>query len=242
MRQADSHESLEFPIRENHPIRANRANFRFARITPLRWKRYDQELQRQRTCQTFGVNFLVRFASKSFFYWEDLFTHRSAGRGLFRRGLFVVHTRNDENYGNHENHETKIWKLLPEPRKPRDEVLKATPFGAPNKEFICALMPTFGHFKTYGSVNLWFACGSPLTKTTETTKITRTTKTTQTATNKEPSAGFAEITETTKMTKTTGIQGANHRFPKPQVLEIPDKSHNLDGPNWGLFLYQRVPH
>ena len=33
-RQADSHESLEFPIRENHPIRTNRAN-RFARITPL---------------------------------------------------------------------------------------------------------------------------------------------------------------------------------------------------------------
>ena len=27
--QADSHESLEFPIRANHPIRANRAN-RFA--------------------------------------------------------------------------------------------------------------------------------------------------------------------------------------------------------------------
>ena len=35
-RQADSHESLEFPIRANHPIRTNRANFRFARITPLR--------------------------------------------------------------------------------------------------------------------------------------------------------------------------------------------------------------
>ena len=35
MRQADSHESLEFPILANHPIRANRAN-RFARITPLR--------------------------------------------------------------------------------------------------------------------------------------------------------------------------------------------------------------
>ena len=33
-RQADSHESLEFPIRANHPIRANRAN-RFARIAPL---------------------------------------------------------------------------------------------------------------------------------------------------------------------------------------------------------------
>ena len=33
-RQADSHESLEFPIRANHPIRANRAN-RFARITRL---------------------------------------------------------------------------------------------------------------------------------------------------------------------------------------------------------------
>ena len=35
VRQADSHESLEFPIHANHPIRANRAN-RFARITPLR--------------------------------------------------------------------------------------------------------------------------------------------------------------------------------------------------------------
>ena len=33
-RQAASHESLEFPIRANHPILANRAN-RFARITPL---------------------------------------------------------------------------------------------------------------------------------------------------------------------------------------------------------------
>ena len=33
-RQADSHKSLEFPIRANHPIRAYRAN-RFARITPL---------------------------------------------------------------------------------------------------------------------------------------------------------------------------------------------------------------
>ena len=32
--QADSHESLEFPIRANHPICANRVN-RFARITPL---------------------------------------------------------------------------------------------------------------------------------------------------------------------------------------------------------------
>ena len=34
-RQADSPESLEFPIRANHLIRANRAN-RFARIMPLR--------------------------------------------------------------------------------------------------------------------------------------------------------------------------------------------------------------
>ena len=32
--QADSHESLEFPIRANHQFRANRAS-RFARITPL---------------------------------------------------------------------------------------------------------------------------------------------------------------------------------------------------------------
>ena len=34
--QADSPESLKFPIRANHPIRANRANNRFAQITPLR--------------------------------------------------------------------------------------------------------------------------------------------------------------------------------------------------------------
>ena len=53
--------------------------------------------------------------------------------------------------------------------------------------------------------------------------MTKTTKTIQTATNKELSAGFAEITETTKMTKTTGIQGANQRFPKPQVSEYPSK-------------------
>ena len=54
-------------------------------------------------------------------------------------------------------------------------------------------------------------------ETTEITKMTKTTKTIQTATNKELSAGSAEITETTKMAKTTGIQGANHRFPKPRV-------------------------
>ena len=41
-----------------------------------------------------------------------------------------------------------------------------------------------------------------------------TTKTTQTATNKELSAG---LTETTEMTETTGIQGANHGFPKQRV-------------------------
>ena len=46
-------------------------------------------------------------------------------------------------------------------------------------------------------------------------------KATQTAENKEWSAGFAEITETTEMTKTTGIQGANHRFPKPRVQKYP---------------------
>ena len=37
VRQADSHVSLEFPIRANHPIRANCAN-QFARITPLRYR------------------------------------------------------------------------------------------------------------------------------------------------------------------------------------------------------------
>ena len=45
VRQADSHESLEFPIRANHPIRANRAN-RFARITPLRcWHSKERPLE-----------------------------------------------------------------------------------------------------------------------------------------------------------------------------------------------------
>ena len=39
-RQADSPESLDFPIRANHPIRANRAN-RFARITPLSTERIE---------------------------------------------------------------------------------------------------------------------------------------------------------------------------------------------------------
>ena len=39
-RQADSHESLEFPIRANHPIHANRAN-RFAQITPLGAPNFD---------------------------------------------------------------------------------------------------------------------------------------------------------------------------------------------------------
>ena len=43
-----------------------------------------------------------------------------------------------------------------------------------------------GHFSAYGLPNLWFACGSPFTKTTEITQATnfKTTKTTQTATNK----------------------------------------------------------
>ena len=46
-----------------------------------------------------------------------------------------------------------------------------------------------GDFLTYGLPNVWFACGSPFTKTT------RTTKTTQTATNKDLTPGFAEKCE-----------------------------------------------
>ena len=46
--QADSPESLEFPIRAKHPIRAIRAN-RFARITPL---------SRRGMPTILGVNFL----------------------------------------------------------------------------------------------------------------------------------------------------------------------------------------
>ena len=68
---------------------------------------------------------------------------------------------------------------------------------------------SFGHFSTYGLPNLWFACGSPFTKTP---KITQTTTTSQTATSKELSAGFAEIREAMKMTQPTGIRGANHKY------------------------------
>ena len=48
-RQADSHESLEFPIRENHPIRTNRAN-RFARITPLSYRHFCGKIHREGSC------------------------------------------------------------------------------------------------------------------------------------------------------------------------------------------------
>ena len=84
-------------------------------------------------------------------------------------------------------------------------------------------------------INPWFA--KPMvcvrvafTKTTEITKTTKTTNTTQTATNKELSAGFAEITETTEMTKTTGIQGANHRFPKTKTTGIQGANHGFPKP------------
>ena len=55
---------------------------------------------------------------------------------------------------------------------------------------------------------VWFACGSPFTKTAEITTM-KTTKTTQTATNKELSPGLAAITETTEMMETTGIHPKN---------------------------------
>ena len=50
MRQADSHESLQFPIRANHPIRANRAN-RFARIMPLSSGETSPKLQISAPCR-----------------------------------------------------------------------------------------------------------------------------------------------------------------------------------------------
>ena len=57
--QADSHESLEFPIRANHPIRANRAN-RFAnhatKVFPLRWP---PRCWKVPTEQTMGLGRLV---------------------------------------------------------------------------------------------------------------------------------------------------------------------------------------
>ena len=90
--------------------------------------------------------------------------------------------------------------------------------------------------------NLWFACGSPFTKTTEITKTTETTKTIQTAKDKELSVGLTEITETTEMTKTTEIQGANHGFPKPWVWKYlmfvppPDKLPSLPGTEFQICL------
>ena len=53
-RQADSHESLEFPIRANHPIRANRAN-RFARITPLRGKSQNEKSKENEKSKDWSV-------------------------------------------------------------------------------------------------------------------------------------------------------------------------------------------
>ena len=48
VRLADSPESLQFPIRANHPIRANLAN-RFARIMPLRYYHTENQVSLVRT-------------------------------------------------------------------------------------------------------------------------------------------------------------------------------------------------
>ena len=62
-RQTDSHESLAFPSRENHPIRANRAN-RFARITPLRSRHFRGVLSHGIPLSPFGFRAeLVKDAS-----------------------------------------------------------------------------------------------------------------------------------------------------------------------------------
>ena len=64
-RQADSRESLEFPIRANHPIRANRAN-RFARITPLRVRLFGQPGKHQKIRGEFRHKFRQNFRKLRF--------------------------------------------------------------------------------------------------------------------------------------------------------------------------------
>ena len=86
-RQADSHESLEFPIRANHPIRAKRAN-RFARITPLR----------------FGAKVLAKFAAKFFTKFSGLFCRDIQSNKKLRQNLSpkfpeALHSKIGENSG-----------------------------------------------------------------------------------------------------------------------------------------------
>ena len=67
-RQADSHESLEFPIRANHLILANLAN-RLARITPLSFRQFFRQ-------------FLRHFSDIPFFWAAQRFAHYNAERAL----------------------------------------------------------------------------------------------------------------------------------------------------------------
>ena len=92
-RHTDSHESLEFPIRANHPIRANRAD-RFARITPLSPHIFPPDngfllylavvLQSPGVEQTLRVwDFLVRSLRECWSVQREPCTHRLGEKQLF---------------------------------------------------------------------------------------------------------------------------------------------------------------
>ena len=105
-RQADSHESLEFPIRANHAIRANRAN-RFARITPLTWPR--PPATGLRKPKSLG-RVLGRVLGKGLLggdcweqCWEDGFVRKSRGTALFPAVPPALP------FSRHSPHHSRIW-------------------------------------------------------------------------------------------------------------------------------------
>ena len=94
------------------------------------------------------------------------------------------------------------------------------------------------YFGFRASLNRWFA-KDVVCMQAQTPKIKKTTKMTkavQTATNKELSVALTEITETTEMMKMTGIQGANHRFPKRRVQTYPKFGEVLHTVSFDCFI------
>ena len=91
-RQANSPESLEFPIRANHPIRANRAN-RFARITPLSSGNYlsifpkkIRSLITNLSCQLHEKRDYILLPGASFVWISSVFFAR---RGVLAKGIHL---------------------------------------------------------------------------------------------------------------------------------------------------------
>ena len=92
--QADSHESLQFPIRANHLIRANRAN-RFARITPLRLGTIFTHFLRRRNRGSLAIFLeppLTLRRENQYLYFGRFFPC-TPGPFCCSTGLFMYHSR-----------------------------------------------------------------------------------------------------------------------------------------------------